>query len=108
MRLIGSAPATPLPGRNAMRTLLLVPVLAPLLCALLCAPLANAAPVGAAAPAPVSATVVTPAPADVVGGDHYFFCAAGQTIKIVGLFTGNAGLVLVGAVGGGLACGFGL
>jgi hypothetical protein len=45
--------------------------------------------------------------AEVVGGRQFYFCAAFQAIKIVGLFTANAPLVLAGAIGGGLSCGFG-
>ena len=44
---------------------------------------------------------------EVVGGRQYYVCAALQAIKIVGLFTGNVPFVVAGAIGGGLACGFG-
>jgi hypothetical protein len=55
-----------------------------------------------------SADTTSPAPvADVVGGRHFYFCAAFQAVKLVGLFTANAPLVLAGAIGGGLSCGFG-
>ena len=56
-----------------------------------------------------SETVCSSAPtwSDVGGGDNYFFCAASQCVKIIGLCSGNAALVLAGAVGGGIACGFG-
>lgn len=44
---------------------------------------------------------------DAEAGRQYYVCAALQAVKIVGLFTANAPLVLAGAIGGGLACGFG-
>lgn len=43
---------------------------------------------------------------DPVGGGFYF-CALGQTLKIIGLFTANPGMVLGGAILGGVACGLG-
>ncbi len=42
-----------------------------------------------------------------VGGEDYFYCCLGQTLKVIGLFTGNVALVVAGAVGGGIACGLG-
>ena len=43
---------------------------------------------------------------DPVGGE-YFFCGLFQAVKIASLCTGNVHGVLVGAIGGGLACGMG-
>jgi hypothetical protein len=42
-----------------------------------------------------------------VGTGSYFFCAMGQTVKYFGLFTGNVGLTVAGAIGGSIACGMG-
>ncbi len=49
-----------------------------------------------------------PAWSSAVGGSDYFYCALGQTLKVVGLILGNVPLVLAGAVGGGIACGLGI
>ena len=57
-------------------------------------------PAAPAAPSPES-------PAEAVGGANYFFCAAFQTLKVGGLITGRPDVALVGAIGGGVACGFG-
>ena len=43
----------------------------------------------------------------VLGGDDYFVCAATQVIKYFGLFTGNVGFIVAGAIAGGIACGMG-
>lgn len=47
------------------------------------------------------------APTEPVGGARYFLCAAFQTLKYGGLIAGRPDAVLVGALGSGLACGFG-
>ena len=60
--------------------------------------------IAAAAPAAPAAATKAASPA---GEGSYFFCAMGQTIKYIGLFSGNAPLALAGAVGGGIACGMG-
>ncbi len=44
--------------------------------------------------------------ADPTGGIN-FWCALFQTVKIVSLVTGQLEGVVVGAIGGGIACGFG-
>jgi len=54
----------------------------------------------------VDASAGLPA-ADPVGGRKFFFCAMGQTLKYIGIFTGNVTLALTGAIGGGIACGMG-
>jgi hypothetical protein len=46
-------------------------------------------------------------PAEVRGAANFFFCALGQTVKFLGLFSGNLPLTVAGAIGGGLACGLG-
>jgi hypothetical protein len=48
-----------------------------------------------------------PLAGELVGGRDFFFCAALQAVKVVGLFTANPTMVLAGAIGGGVACGFG-
>jgi hypothetical protein len=58
-------------------------------------------------PFPSPDAIVPASAPDVVGGRQFYVCAAFQAIKIVGLFTGNVPLVVTGAIGGGLACGFG-
>ena len=45
---------------------------------------------------------------DTVGARDFFYCALFQTIQVAGLITANVGLVVAGAIGGGLACGFAL
>jgi hypothetical protein len=47
----------------------------------------------------------TAAEVDAVSGGKWFFCAMAQTVKVVGLVTANPTFVLVGAIGGGIACG---
>jgi len=44
---------------------------------------------------------------DGVGARNFYFCAALQAVKVVGLFTANVPLVVGGAIGGGIACGMG-
>ena len=55
---------------------------------------------------------VEPAPSqdpavDPVGGARYFLCAAFQTVKYGGMILGRPDAVIVGAIGSGIACGFG-
>ena len=40
-------------------------------------------------------------------GGINFLCGLFQTVKVISLVTGNIEGVLIGAIGGGLACGFG-
>jgi hypothetical protein len=78
-----------------------------LLC-LLCIPVGVSSSADVSAPVPPdTAPAVSLAPADATGGGNFYFCAAAQTFKIIGLFTANAGMVLAGAVAGGVACGMG-
>lgn len=60
-----------------------------------------------AAPAVRPGRAAEAVPTETGGGRQFYFCAAFQAVKIVGLFTANAPLVLAGAIGGGLSCGFG-
>ncbi len=41
------------------------------------------------------------------GGADYFLCAAFQAIKVGGMVLGRPDAALLGAIGGGIACGFG-
>ena len=40
-------------------------------------------------------------------GGMSFLCGLFQSVKLISLVTGNVEGVLIGAIGGGLACGFG-
>ena len=40
-------------------------------------------------------------------GGMRFLCGLFQSVKVISLVTGNVEGVLIGAIGGGLACGFG-
>jgi hypothetical protein len=64
---------------------------------------------GDAVPFPASTRAATSPEiaAAATGGDNYFYCAAAQVVKYVGLVTGNVGLIVGGAIAGGIACGFG-
>jgi hypothetical protein len=44
---------------------------------------------------------------EILGGRKYYLCMLGQALKIGGLILVRPDVVLVGAIVGGLACGFG-
>ena len=54
----------------------------------------------------VPAAPAMPAPVEPIGG-QMFLCGMFQAVKYVSLVTGNVEGVVVGAIGSGLACGFG-
>lgn len=55
----------------------------------------------------IATVILPPVLASVPYGGAYFLCGLFQGVKYVSLVTGNLEGVLIGAIGGGLACGFG-